>query len=112
MLGTHLLPVDCLVIVDNQATTVVFSANLIIDLEVCGATQSLVNREYRRGLCTHPCGAPVLRISEVEVLFPTFPTYGRPVRQSRIQLHRAGSRPRASSLIMSLEGTVVRNAEL
>ena len=25
--------------------------------------QSWVNREYRRGLCTHPWGAPVLRIS-------------------------------------------------
>jgi hypothetical protein len=24
----------------------------------------------------HPCGAPVLRISEVEVLFPTFTTWG------------------------------------
>ena len=36
--------------------------------------QSLVIREYRRGLSTHPCGAPVLRISEVEVLFPTFAT--------------------------------------
>uniref|UniRef100_A0A4W5QTG1 Protein kinase domain-containing protein n=1 Tax=Hucho hucho TaxID=62062 RepID=A0A4W5QTG1_9TELE len=31
---------------------------------------------YRRGLSTHPCGAPVLRISEVEVLFPTFTTWG------------------------------------
>ena len=25
------------------------------------ATQSWVNREYRRGLSTHPCGSPVLR---------------------------------------------------
>ena len=49
------------------------------------ATQSLVNREYRRGLSTQPCGAPVLRISEVEVLFPTFTTWGRPVRKSRTQ---------------------------
>uniref|UniRef100_A0A674C2H3 CCAAT-binding factor domain-containing protein n=1 Tax=Salmo trutta TaxID=8032 RepID=A0A674C2H3_SALTR len=35
----------------------------MIELEVCMATQSWVNREYRRGLRTHPCGAPVLRIS-------------------------------------------------
>ena len=28
----------------------------------------------------HPCGAPVLRISEVEVLFPTFTTWGWPVK--------------------------------
>jgi hypothetical protein len=39
----------------------------MIELEACMATQSWVNREYRRGLRTHPCGAPVLRISGVEV---------------------------------------------
>ena len=38
------------------------------------ATHSWVNREGRRGLRTHPCGAPVLRISEVEMLFPTLTT--------------------------------------
>jgi hypothetical protein len=36
-----------------------------------------VNREDRRGLRMHPCGAPVLRISGVEMLFPTFATWGR-----------------------------------
>ena len=54
------------------------------------ATQSWVNREYRRGLSTHPCGAPLLTISEVEMLFPTFTTWGRPIRMSRTQLHRVG----------------------
>ena len=75
-------------------------------------TQSWVNGEYRRGLSTHPYGAPVLRDSEVEMLFPTFITWGRPVRKSRTQLHREGLSPRASSLMMSLEGTMVLNAEL
>ena len=28
----------------------------------------------------HPCLAPVLRISGVEILFPTFTTWGRPVK--------------------------------
>ena len=28
----------------------------------------------------HPCGAPVLRISGVEMLFLTFTTWGRPVK--------------------------------
>ena len=77
-----------------KPTTVVSSANLI-ELEACMATQSWVNREYRRGLRTHPCGAPVLRISGVEMLFPNLTTWGWPVRKSRTQLHRAGSRPRA-----------------
>ena len=88
------------------------SANLMIELEACVAMQSWVNREYRRGLSTHPCGAPVLRISEVEVLFPTFTTWGLPVRKSRTQLLRVGFRPRALSLMMSLEGTMVLNAYL
>jgi hypothetical protein len=57
-------------------------------------------------------GPTVLRISEVEVLFPTFTTWGRPVRKSRTQLHRAGFKPRATSLMMSLEGTMVLKAEL
>ena len=74
--------------------------------------QPSVNREYRRGLSTHPCGAPVLRISIVEVLFPTFTTWGWPVRKSRTQFHRAEFRPRALSLMISLEGTMVLNAEL
>ena len=40
-----------------KPTTVVSSANLMIELEACVAMQSWVNREYRRGLRTHPCGA-------------------------------------------------------
>ena len=49
------------------------------------APQSCVNREYRRGLRTHPCGAPVLRISGVEMLFPTLINWGLPVRKSSTQ---------------------------
>ena len=66
-----------------KLTTVVSSANLMIELEACTATQSWVNREYRRGLSMHPCGAPVLRVSEVEMLFPAFTTWRRLVRKSR-----------------------------
>ena len=68
--------------------------NLTIELETCATTKSWLNREYRRGLSTHPCGAPVLKISEVEVLFPIFTTWGRPVRKSRIP-HHWGFRPRS-----------------
>ena len=72
----------------------------------------MVDREYRRGLRKHPCGAQVLRISGVEMLLPTLTTWGCPVRKSRTQLHRAGSKPRVSSVMPSLEGTMVLNAEL
>ena len=37
-------------------------------LESSLATQLWVNREYRRGLSTHPCGAPMLRISVADVV--------------------------------------------
>ena len=81
----------------------------MIELEVCMTTQSRVNR---RGLSMHPCGTHVLRISEVEVLFPTFTTWGWPIRKSRTQLHRAGFRPRAPSLMKNLEGTTALKDEL
>ena len=47
------------------------------------AMQSWVNREYRRGLRKHPCGAPVLRISGVEMLLPTFHHLG--VARQKVQ---------------------------
>ena len=46
----------------------------MIELETCVAIQSWVNRKYRRERSTHPCGAPMLRISVAEVLLPTFTT--------------------------------------
>ncbi len=64
--GTHLLSVGRL--------TVVSSANLTMMLELCVAVQSCVYREYRSGLRTQPCGAPVLRVSGDEVLLPILTT--------------------------------------
>ena len=81
-------------------------------LESCLAMQLWVNKEYRRGLSTHPWGAPVLRISVADVLVPTLITWGRPVRKSRIQLQREVFSPRVLSLVMSFVGTMVLNAEL
>ena len=69
-------------------------------------------REYSRGLRTHPWGAPMLRVSVEEVLLPILTACGLPVRKSRIQMLRVKSRPRALSLVASLEGTIVLNADL
>ena len=55
----------------------------MIELEECMAMQSWVNREYRRGLSKHPCGAPVLRISGVEMLLPV--KVQDPVAQGRVE---------------------------
>ena len=74
--------------------------------------QSWMNREYWRGLSTHPWGAPVLRIRVADVLLPTLTTLGRSVRKSRIQLQREVFSPRILSLVMSFEVTMVLNAEL
>ena len=57
------------------------SASLMIELELCVATQSWVNREYRRVLNMHACGDPGVRISRGEVLLLTFTTWGQPVRK-------------------------------
>ena len=89
-----------------RPTTVVSSANLMMVLESCLAMQSWVNREYRRGLCTHPSGAPVLRVSVVEMTLPTLTTWGRPGRKSRIKLQRELFKPRVLSSVTSLEGTM------
>ena len=43
---------------------------------------------------------------------PTLITWGRPVRQSRIQLQREVFSPRVLSLVMSFVVTTVLNAEL
>ena len=48
---SDLLPIGCVIVIVDQ--TVVSSANLMMVLESCLATHSWVNREYRRGLCTH-----------------------------------------------------------
>ena len=84
----------------------------MIVLESFLAMQSWVNREYRKGLCTHPCGAPVLRISVAHVLLPTLTACEWPIRKARIQVQREGFWLRVISLLMNFEGTMVLNAEL
>jgi hypothetical protein len=70
----------------------------MMELELCEAAQLWVYREYRKGLRMHSCGAPVLRISEEEVMLPTFTTWGQPVKESRTQLRREEFSPGAMSL--------------
>ena len=47
-----------------------------------------------------------------DVLLPTLTTWGLPVRKSRIQLQREVFSPRVLSLMMSVVGIMVLNAEL
>ena len=66
----------------------------------------------QEGLSMRPCGELVLRISEVEVLVPTFTTWGRPSGSPGLSCTGQGSDLEAQSLMMTLEGTMVLNAEL
>ena len=55
---------------------------------------------------------PELRFSMADVLWPTLTTCEQSVRKSRIQLQREMFSPTVLSIVMSLEGTMVLNAEL
>ena len=59
-----------------------------------------------------PLKGPCVEYQHADVLLPTLPTRGRPVRKSRIQLQSEVFSPRVLSLVMSFEGTVVLNSEL
>ncbi len=95
-----------------RPTTVVSSANLMMWLELNLAVQSWVSSVKSSGLSTQPCGAPVLSVVVLEVLWPTRTDWGIPVRKSRIQLQRELLRPSRFSLFMSCCGIIVLNAEL
>ncbi|XP_071217763.1 E3 ubiquitin-protein ligase RNF138-like isoform X1 [Salvelinus alpinus] len=99
-----LLPVSGLIVVGNQA----YYCRVVCKLDDCvgGVHGHAVMGE--QGVPEGAEHAP----SEVEMLFPTFTTWGQSVRKSRTQLHRTGLRRRSSILMMSLEGTMVLNAEL
>ncbi len=57
--GTHLLSVGRLIVVGDQAYHRCVISKFDDDMGVCVAVQSCVYREYRSGLRTQPCGAPV-----------------------------------------------------
>ena len=69
--------------------------------------QSWVNMEYRRGPSTHPCGAPVLRINEVEVLFPTFRTRDAAHQEVQDPVAQAGVQTQGLKLNNELRGYYV-----
>ncbi len=79
--GTHLLSVDRLIVVGDQAYHRCVIGKFDDDVGavcsctvVCVAVQSCVYREYRSGVRTQLCGAPVLRIRGDEVLLPILTT--------------------------------------
>ncbi len=73
-LDTHLVSVGRLIVVGDQTYHRCVISNLTMTLELCVAAQSCVYREYRSGLRTQPCGAPVLRIRGDDVLLPILTT--------------------------------------
>jgi hypothetical protein len=105
VLATHIIG-------DQDYTTIVPSANLMMVLELCEATQSWVNREYRRTKHA-PLRGPLVegQCGRCVVGYPQYLGVS-PIRESRIQLQREVFSPRVLSLVMSLDGATVLNAEL
>ncbi len=111
---SHLPLVGRLIVVSDKAYHHCVVSKFDDDVGAVCAVQSCVYREYRSGLRTQPCGAPVLRIRGDDVLLPILTTWLLllPVRKSRIQLHRDLFSPSVWSLATSVAGTMVLNAEL
>jgi hypothetical protein len=70
-----------IVVVGNQA----YHCCVVCKLDDRVGSVSWVNREYRRELSTHPCGAPV-----VEVSLPTFTTCGAARREVQDPVAQGG----------------------
>ena len=89
------------------------SANLMMVLGVVCGHAVVGEQVVQKGTKHVPLrGFPVLRVSVADVLLPTLTTWGRPDRKSSIQLQREFFSPRVLRLLMSLEDTMVLNAEL
>ncbi len=71
-------------------------------LELCDGVQSWVSRVKRRGLSTHPWGAPVFSVMVLDVLMPTRTAWGLPVRKSNSQLHREVVEPQLDQFVSEL----------
>ena len=67
-------------------------------------------KEQSSGLSTQPCEEPVLSVILEESWGPSFTVYGRFV--SFIQVQMEGESPSAASLLTSMSGMIVLNAEL
>ncbi len=82
-------------------------ANLMKRLELCDGVQSWVSRVKRRGLSTHPWGAPVFSVMVLDVLMPTRTAWGLPVRKSNSQLHREVLSPSWTIYMLTNEAFVL-----
>ncbi len=67
----HFLSVVRFIVVADETYHCVSSANLMMWLELNLAVQSWVSSVKSSGLSTQPCGAPVLSVVVLEVLWPT-----------------------------------------
>ncbi len=74
--AAHLTPPQSLLLM--RPTTIVSSTNLMKRLELFDGVQSWVSRVKRRGLSTHPWGAPVFSVMVLDVLLPTRTAWGLP----------------------------------
>ena len=106
---SDLLPIGCLIVGGDQA----YHCCVIYKLNGVGVGHAVMGEQ---GVQERAENAPLWGPSVEDQQGGDVVSYphhlGWPVRKSRTQFQRAGFRPRASSLMMSLEGTMVLNAEL
>ncbi len=98
-------------LLEMRPRTTVSSANLTIEVELWENTVVCVERVEQGTPDTTPWGS-YIQVMEFEVNWPTFTTWGLPVRKSWIQSQSEEFRPRSVSFKASLMGTIVLKAEL
>ncbi len=108
----HLIQVCGLIIVGNEAQ----NHSIIGKFDNrCGSVRGhavICVERVEQGTQNAALRAPTFRVMEFEVYWPTFTTWGLPVRKSWIQSQSEVFRPRPVSLEVSLMGTMVLKAEL
>jgi hypothetical protein len=106
------LTIGCLIVVSDQSNHRHDVSKLDDGVGVVRGHAVLGEQGGQEGTKHAPLRGLVLRVSVAYLLLPTLTTWGRSVRKSRIQLQREVFSPRLLSLVMSLEETMVLNAEL
>ena len=108
---SDLLPIGCLVAVDDQAYHCCVVCKLNDGVGVVPGHTVVGEQGVQEGTKHTPLRGSVLRIRVADVLLTTLTTWGRPIRKSKVQLQREMFSPRILSLVMSFGGTMVLNAE-
>lgn len=91
-----------MLLLEMGPSTTVSSANLMMELELCGHAVMGVEGVESGGLSAQPCGAPVFSVMVLETQLPALTACGLFVRKLRTQAPRRLFSPRSLSLPNSI----------